>query len=170
MKFIDKYNEVKKGFDPQNLCSIERPKGKIIWPKGTGVYVVWKIDGKEEAVLYIGMTGKFKRQDDGVRFNNSDFKSRATRWTPYRFCENEESGKFLWHFRYGPKVKNVQEQNNIKYQNDAYQSAVAYKNLRVDCFIVNEDHPTYSPALLEAELLTAYLKERGDLPPANNEL
>lgn len=117
------------------------------------------------------MTGKFVRNSSGqVNFIESSFQKRASRWTPYRFCESQRDGNYKYHFRYGPLKKNTSEQSRIKYEDNAYTNSLAYTDIEIHCFCINSDHDFYSPALLESELLTAYLKNKGNLPPANNSL
>ena len=117
----------------------------------------------------MGLTGKYERGECGkAQLNDGRFKKRSGRWTPYRFCESEKDHEdFRFSFRYGPKYGS--EQARHKHDSDAYRNTIPYNQL----LIVTLDltgNTEYSPALLESLILTRYLAETGDLPPANNEL
>ena len=175
MPFIEFYNTKKQEFIDNNLfTSIIGGNEPIQWPKGGGVYTIWKTGSQNNnELIYIGMTGKFSRPIDGIlTFNGGSFRSRANRWTPYRFCENnlDNNTGMIYHFRYGPTEHNVNEQYIIRYLEDAYSHSIPYTNLEIHCFHIGSDHEYYSPVLLESELLTKFLKINGDLPPANNSL
>ena len=173
MRFIEQYTQLIQNFQPHGSLSILKggPSG-FAWPNGYGVYVIWETaEGKEDRLLYVGKCGTYKRQPNGlVELNGSTFKARTLRWTPYRFCESGQDGEFKLHFRFGPKLSNVNEQAKIKQDADAYREAIPYSSLRVDCFVINPADPQTSPALLESQILTAYLQEFNTLPIANNEL
>lgn len=172
-KFEEYYDKIVSEFQTDNLLvEIEGDNDqRINWPKeGSGVYVVWeKSESQNKNILYVGMTGKFKRETNELVFKNRTFKERTARWTPYRFRDGQKDSK-PYAFGYGPKLSNVNSQSKIKYDDDAYREYVTYNNLVIHCFTINADHQKYSPALLEAEMLTKYLKDKGNLPPANNEL
>jgi regulatory protein YycI of two-component signal transduction system YycFG len=174
MNFTEFYNELKKGFINDNsFVELIGKNQKINWPKGSGVYVVWKNDINDaKNLLYVGMTGKFSRTKNGkIDFNKAQLKSRVNRWTPYRFAESEKDSKFKYFFRYGPKLSSTNEQKNIMFDNDAYKESVSYSELILHCFLVSENHKEYSPTLLESLILNKYLKLfNNDLPPANNSL
>ena len=145
---------------------------KIKWSKESGVYVVTKTSIQSFGdIVYIGMTGKFSRDDQGrIVFNSGSFDKRKGRWTPYRFCESPRDGENQFTFRWGPIEKSVSKQREIMYEKRAYREALSYLDIRIHCFVISHDHDTYTPELLEKEILTRYLKASGDLPPANNEL
>lgn len=168
--FLNFYQELKSFFG--NTCiELKGTNSSFNWPNGSGVYVVWeKKPDASKNLIYIGMTGKFSRRNEIIEFNGNQFSSRISRWTPYRFCESIKDGDNRYTFRYGPVYSNVSEQGEHKYDPNAYQHNIPYRNLHIDCFIINKDHPTLTPASLEAILLTKYLKEYGNLPPANNSL
>jgi hypothetical protein len=174
MNFQELYHSLMDTFRIDNLfVEINGTEDKIVWPKGSGVYVIWKNNIKENNnLIYVGLTGKFKRNGNGdVVFNGGSFRFRANRWTPYRFCESERDTNWKYSFRYGPLSSNLNEQERIKYDDNAYANSILYKDLLIHCFIVNADHPEYSPVLLESMILTKYLKESdNNLPPANNSL
>ena len=173
-QFIKYYKSLVEQFKSKfNFTEIDCKKEKIKWPKKSGVYVIWKNDDSSfDKLIYVGMTGKYKRvNEDEVDFNSGSFKKRNLRWTPYRFCESVKDGKYKFSFRFGPSESTVAEQSKIKYQDNAYNKTIPYSELKVHCFHVSDNHiEFYTPELLEKEILTKYLKSSGNLPPANNEL
>ena len=174
-QFIKYYNSLVEGFKSKfNFTEIDCKKEKIIWPKKSGVYVIWKNDNSSlDNLIYVGMTGKYKRvSKEEVVFNSGTFNTRDERYTPYRFCESvKDYDDIRFSFRYGPKGKNGSEQSKIKYQDNAYEKTIPYSELKIHCFHVSDNHRDYyTPELLEKEILTKYLKSSGNLPPANNEL
>ena len=148
---------------------IQNPKSKIPWSEGYGVYTIWRNEINVDGLTYVGLTGKRKRDKSGKLAKNSgSFKSRSTRWTPYRFCESKEDHEdFRFSFRYGPKYGS--EQARHKHDSDAYRNTIPYNQLLIVTLELT-GNTKYSPALLESLILTRYLAETGDLPPANNEL
>ena len=173
MEFIDFYDGLIKEFEASSGFTILSEKGGgFNWPASSGVYVIWeKEDLKENNLIYIGMTGKFLKNSNGeLKYNNASFKSRISRWTPYRFCENEKDNLMKFHFRFGPKETKTSLQGQIKYDFDAYQVSIHYKKIEIHCFHINSNNFEYTPVLLESLLLTKYLKITGNLPPANNSL
>jgi hypothetical protein len=154
------------------LDEIRNAQFKIPWGEGHGVYTIWHNKIDVDYLIYVGLTGKYKRGECGkkAQLNDGRFKKRSGRWTPYRFCESKKDHEDIrFSFRYGPKFNNVKEQGRHKYDNDAYRTTIPYNQL----LIVTLDltgNMKYSPALLESLILTRYLAETGDLPPANNEL
>ena len=172
-EFIKDYNSLVEQFKSKVVFSeIDCKKEKIEWPKKSGVYVIWENDDSSlDNLIYVGMTGKFKRGKEKVIFNSGTFDKRDYRYTPYRFCESVKDGDKRFEFRYGPKGKNGGEQSKIKYQYDAYEEKICYSKLKIHCFHVSDNHREYyTPELLEKEILTKFLKSSGNLPPANNEL
>lgn len=173
-KFIKYYNSLVDKFK-YNFYEINCKKNKQIdWPKESGVYVIWIKTGDTlsfDDLIYVGMTGKFKRVSEcEVLFNSGSFDKRKERWTPYRFCESDKDGKNKFSFRYGPLEKNTDKQSKIKYRDNAYKTTIPYNKLMVHCFKISEFSEDYTPGLLEKEILTKYLKSSGNLPPVNNEL
>ena len=172
--FINYYNSVVEEFKSKlTFTEIDCKKEKIKWPKKSGVYVIWENDNSSfDNLIYVGMTGKYKRVNQGqVFFNSGTFDKRDYRYTPYRFCESVKDGKHQFSFRFGPLESNVDKQSKIKYQDNAYSKTIPYSELKIHCFHVSENHREYyTPELLEKEILTKYLKSSGNLPPANNEL
>lgn len=173
MVFYNFYNDLKSEFEKNSEFScIRADKNQFHWPDSSGVYVIWENTSDiKKKLIYIGMTGKFQKNISGqLTFNNSSFKSRLGRWTPYRFCESDKDGIMKHHFRYNPKESKTSLQGQIKYMQDAYEFSIPYGNLEIHCFHVNSNHKDYTPVFIESLLLTKYLKITGDLPPANNSL
>lgn len=173
MGFNEFYNALKSKFeDTSNFSCLIGKNECFNWPHSSGVYVVWEIlNENEKQLIYIGMTGKFQKNSEGkLVFNNASFKSRAKRWTPYRFCETERDNEMKFHFRFAPKESKTSLQGQIKHEKDAYKFAIPYTKIEIHCFKINENHSEYSPILLESLLLTKYLKANGELPTANNSL
>ena len=174
-QFIKDYKSLVEEFQSKlTFTEIDCKKEKIKWPQKSGVYVIWKNndDSSHDNLVYVGMTGKYKRvNQDEVSFNSGTFDKRDYRYTPYRFCESVKDGDKRYEFSYGPTGKNGKEQAKIKYQHDAYEKRIPYSELKIHCFHVSDNHREYyTPELLEKEILTKYLKSSGNLPPANNEL
>lgn len=173
-QFIKDYNSLVEGFKSNlTFTEIDCKKEKIKWPKKSGVYVIWKNDVNSlDNLIYVGMTGKFKRvSKKKVVFNSGTFDKRKGRWSPYRFCESIKDGKNQFTFRFSPLERNVNKQSKIKYQDNAYKKTIPYTVLRLHCFHISDNQREYyTPELLEKEILTKYLKRSGNLPPANNEL
>jgi len=170
--FMNFYSKLIKEFEiDNNFEEIRCKTEKIKWPNASGVYLVWKSAfGSIDDLLYIGMTGKFKRnKKNEIVFNSGTFDKRKSRWTPYRFCEDERDGENYFSFKYGPKYK-LKEQGRRKYEPDAYRETIEYSKLTIHCFLISANHNDYTPELLEKEMLTKYLKYTGTLPLANNEL
>ena len=173
-QFIKDYKSLVEEFKSKfYFTEIDCKKEKIKWPKKSGVYVIWKNDDSSlDNLIYVGMTGKYKRVNkDEVVFNSGSFEKRNSRWTPYRFCESVKDGDNRFEFRYGPEESTVKKQSKRKYEVKAYKVSVSYSELKIHCFHVSDNHREYyTPELLEKEILTKYLKSSGNLPPANNEL
>jgi len=173
-QFIKDYKSLVEEFKSKfYFTEIDCKKEKIKWPQKSGVYVIWKNDDSSlDNLIYVGMTGKYKRvNEDEVVFNSGSFEKRNSRWTPYRFCESVKDGDNRFEFRYGPEESTVKKQSKRKYEVKAYKVSVSYSELKIHCFHVSDNHREYyTPELLEKEILTKYLKSSGNLPPANNEL
>lgn len=144
--------------------------GPIDWPrKRRGVYAVWKKlgSGKKE-LIYVGQVGYFKKGIPGI--HGQWLHQRNTRWTPYRFCEdNQNDIQFLYFFRYKPTY-DANQQRAGRFNYDAYEFSIPYSEILIQCFIIDANHVTYTPILLESEILTKYLKTYNTLPLANNKL
>ena len=162
---------LKQEFKSKNSFHFLTPgKNKIIWPDGYGIYTIWKNTMTYKNLIYVGLTGTFKRKKDGkISLNKSTFKKRSFRYYPYRFCESDKDKKHLYSFRYRPKYKDLYNQSINKHQEDAYNEAIIYEDLGIAIFDLSKSS-TYTPASLESIILTNYFREEGDLPPANNKL
>ena len=128
-QFIKYYKSLVEQFKSKVIFSeIDCKKEKIEWPKKSGVYVIWKNDDSSlDNLIYVGMTGKYKRvNEDEVVFNSGSFEKRNLRWTPYRFCESVKDGEHQFSFRFGPLNSNVDKQSKIKYQDNAYSKTIPY--------------------------------------------
>jgi len=173
-QFIKDYKSLVEEFKSKfYFTEIDCKKEKIKWSQKSGVYVIWKNDDSSlDNLIYVGMTGKYKRVNkDEVVFNSGSFEKRNSRWTPYRFCESVKDGDNRFEFRYGPEESTVKKQSKRKYEVKAYKVSVSYSELKIHCFHVSDNHREYyTPELLEKVILTKYLKSSGNLPPANNQL
>ena len=173
-QFIKDYKSLVEQFKSKfYFTEIDCKKEEIKWPQKSGVYVIWKNDDSSlDNLIYVGMTGKYKRVNkDEVVFNSGSFEKRNSRWTPYRFCESVKDGDNRFEFRYGPEESTVKKQSKRKYEVKAYKVSVSYSEWKIHCFHVSDNHREYyTPELLEKVILTKYLKSSGNLPPANNEL
>ena len=170
--FNEFFRKLQKEFrETDGYNEIRNAQSKIPWGEGYGVYTLWENKIDVENLIYVGLTGKYKRTGQGkAQLNDGNFKKRSFRYTPYRFCESKKDREDLrFSFRYGPKYTTSREQEKHKYDVDAYHKKIPYNEL----VIVTLDltgNTKYSPALLESLILTRYLEETGDLPRANNEL
>ena len=170
--FDDYFKQLDNSFDEAgDRSEINSPKGKIVWPDGFGVYTVWRSEVSVKGLIYVGLTGRYSRDENGdMAQPRNSFQNKATRWTPYRFCESpQDTSDHKFSFRFGPKYSKTADQNRHKYERDAYSQTIPYKELIVLTFDLT-NNKEYSPALLESEILTRYLFETGTLPPANNSL
>ena len=162
---------LKKEFKSKDSFHFLTPgKNNIIWPSGYGIYTILKDTMTYKNLIYVGLTGTYKRNKDGkIYLNKSTFKNRSYRYYPYRFCESDKDKKNRYTFRYSPKYKDLHNQSINKHKEDAYNETISYDNLGIAIFDLSKLH-TYTPASLESIILTNYFREAGDLPPANNKL
>lgn len=153
------------------LNEIRSPTGKIEWGPGFGVYTVFKQTIDYSNLLYVGLTGKYKRTEDGLlRPVGGSFNKRNYRWTPYRFSESsKDTEDYRFSFRFGPKANKTSDQAKIKYQPDAYKDSVPYQELIICSFDLSNSQ-IYSPSFLEALILNKYWTVDGRLPQANNQI
>lgn len=173
MSFDEYYEELIRKFQKLNLLDIIKPSEcNIHWPDKSGVYAIWDVSKIKPSIIYVGLTGKYIRSkvDDMILFKPGSFRKRAQRWTPYRFCESKKDNVYKYQFRYGPKHSNGTTQGKHKYDLDAYKVSLHYKFIEIHCFEVNERNLEYTPVLLESEILSKYLIDNSNLPPANNAL
>ena len=137
------------------------------WPKGVGVYAIWKISQNiEETLIYIGMTGKINQHNGEAKLFDSEngFSKRALRYHPYSFTQK---GPFRDFFEYEPKysLKTIQKAP----REDRYAAHIPLKDLKVDCFQIPQ-RLQLAPSFLEALLLQSYFSSYNSLPIANNQL
>ena len=127
-QFIKDYKSLVEQFKSKfYFTEIDCKKEEIKWPQKSGVYVIWKNDDSSlDNLIYVGMTGKYKRVNkDEVVFNSGSFEKRNSRWTPYRFCESVKDGDNRFEFRYGPEESTVKKQSKRKYEVKAYKVSVS---------------------------------------------
>lgn len=171
LSFNEFYLNLVSEFECRGAFSeIKYPRNKINWGKGRGVYTIWHKSVAVENLLYIGMTGKLKRtSNEKIVYGKGNFKSRAQRWTPYRFCESKkDSHKFQQTFRFGPTFKS-DAQSKHKFAETGYLNTFRYKELIIHQLSVTSEIQ-FTPSFIETLLLNKYYFERQNLPPANNEL
>ena len=164
--FIASYKNLCDEFSKSNrLLTVEgmgHSCSDLPWPDGVGVYVVRQ---NPDQVIYIGMTGKFKRESDGAAVlddNKNGFRSRATRYHPYSFTRE---GTYKDHFEFAPlhPLAEIKEAP----PKERYAEHFPIKDLSIDCFVLGRES-RIAPAFLEALLLQYYIEFEGRLPVANN--
>jgi hypothetical protein len=176
MNILQHYQNAETKFGEQFHSITLKHNESISWPHGYGVYVIWKKDKNSiENLIYVGLTGRFKRNSNNeIVINSGSFSKRKERWTPYRFCEHDNDEELKFSFRFNPRESKTSLQQQIKFEKNAYSETIFYKEgIIMDFFIFNKElnaNHGYTPALLEAELLSKYLIETSKLPPANNSL
>ena len=73
--FLENYNSISALFGEKFISQKCEKNTKIEWPKGFGVYVVWEINQSIEKLIYVGMTGKFKKTETGgYTINSGNFQ------------------------------------------------------------------------------------------------
>lgn len=151
-------------FSQKNRFFRYKPGGNQAWPAGRGVYVVRQIS-TGDSILYIGMTGRFKRNgDESVTMRGGVLADREARWHPYSFTKE---GPYQNYFEYGPNYSvNVLL---TKAAEGRYRHHVPFVDIVVDCFVTDGVEREVSPAFLETLILQMYMREFGTLPPANNQ-
>ena len=176
MNTIEHYKSIENKFG-ENFHSFKLKENESIsWPQGYRVYTIWKIDKTSiNNLIYIGLTGRFKRNSNNeIVISSGLFSKRKDRWAPYRFCEHDDDGDLKYSFKFNPRESKTSLQQQTKSEKNAYSETVFYKEeIIIDFFIFNKEldaNHGYTPALLEAELLTRYLLETSKLPPANKYL
>lgn len=138
------------------------------WPDGVGVYVLWLKERQYPShVIYIGMTGKYKRESDGTAVladKQKGFRERGERSHPYSFTSD---GPWANHYEYDTP----HSLNDIRKvpPEDRYNEHIPIKEMSIDCFIIRPEM-MIAPTYLESLLLQIYLLFEGRLPRANNAL
>ena len=76
--FLEYYKLLISEFKHENFVKIDCKREKIKWPKSSGVYLIWKNSVNPiDNLIYIGMTGKFKRVNSGKIMFNSGSLNKA---------------------------------------------------------------------------------------------
>ncbi len=170
--FIDDLTEE---FARQNsLKEIKYPSGKVNWGDGYGVYTVWDTEISVENLVYVGLTGKYKRNKEGkVVIGSGRFKHRPIRWTPYRLFQSNEDPKdtkfsFCYKQKYSSKTLAQKKKDKTLSAND-YECQLKYDRLQILTFDLGNSKK-YTPSLLESLILSNYYFSTGNMPPANNEV
>ena len=138
----------------------------LLWPDGVGVYVVRlkDPDSRWGSVLYVGMTGKIKKNRLGqLVAGGSGFQGRKERYTPYCYTS---VGRYADHFEFGPNASGdaVLELN----LEERYQDRHPLNDIVTDCFILTGVETHIAPSFLEALLLQTFISQQRSLPPGNN--
>lgn len=135
------------------------------WPSGRGVYVVrWaRASSFLESILYIGMTGKLTKKEQGIESSGSGFAGRIDRYTPYCYSS---TGRFSDHFEFGPMAAgdSVLELPRER----RYEHHVPLSETITDCFLLHGVEREVAPSFLEAILLQMYFRQMATLPAGNN--
>jgi hypothetical protein len=140
---------------------------KKLWPKGTGVYVVWKSSESDpDSIVYVGSTGKFKQKETfEPKLNGGCLSKRPGRSHPYCF---QSQGLNSGFFEYDPMFRvNVIKKKDHK---ERYRCKIPLARIKVGCFDLSGIERHISPALLEALILQNHVAIHNRLPPANNQL
>lgn len=163
--FREFYTELRKNFD--SVGRLHEISGsscsQLDWPDGIGVYVIRKLNFED--IIYVGMTGKVKRTQEGqvlLEDKKNGFKSRRSRWYPYCFTEE---GIFKDHFEFGPNFGVNELKNEPKAQR--YKYHIPFDEIAVDCFILGNESKC-TPTFLEGFILQNYFFQKETLPMANN--
>jgi hypothetical protein len=159
------FDRIRGLFSERNRFYRYRPGANEKWPLGRGVYVIWQNQPGGDAMIYIGKTGGYGRDDQGaVIYGGGTFAQRASRWHPYSFTRK---GVCAGHFEYAPNAS----VNTIRKLPEAerYQKQLPFSSITVDCYLTDGIEHQVSPSFLEALLLQTYLARFNSLPVANNE-
>jgi hypothetical protein len=151
-------------FSQRNRFFRHKLGGTQAWPAGRGVYVIRQIS-TGDSIVYIGMAGRFKRNDDqSVTMQGGVLASRVFRWHPYSFTT---TGPYEDHFEYGPNYSvNFLRANP---ESSRYRHQIPFSDIVVDCFVTDGIEEEVSPAFLESLILQMYIRVFRTLPPANNQ-
>ena len=115
-QFIKYYNSLVEGFKSKfNFTEIDCKKEKIKWPKKSGVYVIWKNDDSSlDNLIYVGMTGKYKRvSKEEVVFNSGTFDKEMKDILHIDFVSRLKM-MMISDFRLGMVQKERMEVNNLR--------------------------------------------------------
>lgn len=152
-------------FSRKNRFFRYQPGGTQAWPAGRGVYVIRQIS-TGDSIVYIGMTGRFKRNNDNsVTMQGGVLAKRELRWHPYSFTTK---GTYKEHFEFGPNYSvNILQS---KPEESRYRCRIPFSDIIIECYLTDGIEEEVSPAFLETLLLQIYMRMFRTLPPANNQL
>jgi len=130
---------------------------------GPGVYVIKKNSGE---TIYVGMSGKIKRDINKIVLNSGTINKRITTSTdPYTFDLNNGENVI---FRYSPNYSQSKIKNYPMVER--YAECFNMRDLVIHCFILQNAVYDVCPSLLESIILQNHFKLFSDLPIANNAL
>jgi hypothetical protein len=129
---------------------------------------------RTQGLLYVGRLGSYVNvEGEGLRRKGA-FKDLSDFNEPLRFSDSVEDEETIKHqLRLGPKSVSKEEQHSSRFAKEAYAVSLDYSAIGLDFFMftgVLKQDMKYTPALLEAEILTRYLFDAHKLPPVNTEL
>jgi hypothetical protein len=129
---------------------------------------------RTQGLLYVGKLGSYISVDgEGLRRKGA-FKDLSDFCEPLRFSDGVEDEESMKHrLRLGPKWSSKEEQYNKRFKKEAYGVSLDYSSIGLDFFQFTgniKQDLKYTPALLEAEIVTRYLLDAHKLPPVNTEL
>ena len=170
--FIERYTQIRRIFEQADRFKAFSGEihgcKNLPWPDGVGVYVLWMKERQDPSdVIYIGMTGKYKRADDGTASladKKRGFRERGTRYHPYSFTSD---GPWKDHYEFAPRHSLTEIKKAPP--EDRYSEHIPIKQMSIDCFIIDQAM-VIAPTYLESLLLQTYLSFGGSLPRANNAL
>jgi hypothetical protein len=159
------FDSVRDIFSRNNRFHRYKPGGDGSVSPGRGVYVICHNTPGGDAIVYIGKTGGFSRDDKGALiYGGPSFAQRFSGIYPYSFTTK---GMFANHFEYAPNAS-VNELKELP-EAERYQQHLPFESITVDCYVTDGIEKEVSPSYLEAFLLQTYMAQHGSLPPANNE-
>lgn len=130
---------------------------------GPGVYVIKRISGE---TIYVGMSGKIKRDNNQTFLNGGTIYTRIiTSKIPYTFDINNIQNVL---FRFSPNYNLANLKN--KPMEEMYAEYFNMSDLVINCFVLHDAVDEVSPTLLESIILQNHFKLNSDLPVANNQL
>jgi len=170
--FIERYTQIRRIFEQADRFKAFSGEihgcKNLPWPDGVGVYVLWMKERQDPSdVIYIGMTGKYKRADDGTASladKKRGFRERGTRYHPYSFTSD---GPWKDHYEFAPRHSLTEIKKAPP--EDRYSEHIPIKQMSIDCFIIDQAM-VIAPTYLESLLLQIYLSFGKELPIANNAL
>ena len=170
--FLERYTQIRSIFEQadrfKTFSGQSHDCKNLPWPDGVGVYVLWMKERQDPSnVIYIGMTGKYKRESDGTASladKKGGFRERGNRYHPYSFTSD---GPWADRYEFGPRHSMSKILDAPR--EDRYNEHIPIKQVSIDCFTIDQEM-VISPTYLESLLLQTYLSFGGRLPRANNAL